>query len=225
MSNVFFPEFDGLGKQIVLKVESGTPQFSTQVQRGLGGTEFRVARWAAPRRSWKVALSVLPDTGDTDAYQTILAFFMARQGQADSFLWVPPEPGYIQGVAPNPSRFPQVARQIGVGDGAQKTFPLVRPIGGAVFPYLNQAEPVQWVDTRSVVPSFTENGVTKTPSVVADGGRMVAQFTTAPAAGAVVLATFDLAYRVRFSKDAVEFKQWAWRLWKGGTVELEQVFE
>lgn len=225
MSNVFFPEYDGMGKRIQLKVESGTPQFSTQVQRGIGGTEFRVSRWAAPRRSWKIALPVLPDTGDIDALQTIVAFFMARQGQADSFLWIPPEPGYIQGTAPNPSRYPLIARQIGVGNGVQLAFPLVRPLGGAAFPYGNQAEPIQWVDTRTSAATFTVGGVGAVPTLSNDGGRVVATFATAPGVGAVVLATFDFAYRVRFSKDAMEIKAWAWKLWKGGTVELEQVFE
>lgn len=226
MSNVFFPEFDGMGKRIQLKVESGTPSFSTQIQRGIGGTEFRVARWAAPRRSWKISLPVLPDTGDTDAYQTILAFFMARQGSADSFLWIPPEPGYIPGAGfPLFSRFPVLNKQIGWGNGSTRVFPLVRPIGGAGFPYGNQAEPVQAVDIRTNNPTFTVAGVTQTPAILNDGGRVVAYFLSPPAINAAILATFDMAYRVRFSKDSQEFKVWAWKLWKGGTVEIEQVFE
>lgn len=228
MSNVFFPATNGLGKAIPFAVKSRAPQFSTSIQRGQGGSEFRVSLWDAPRWKWTVSVPVLPDSARGDSLRTIFRFWMERRGAADSFLWVPPEDAttIANAVAGQGGRLTDI--QIGVGDGAQTIFPLVRPYGSASYPYGAAAEPVPWVDTRLVSPTCKVAGSAVTiSSVVADGetGGKCLQLAAAPAAGALVTATWDMAYRVRFLADSQAFEAWAWQLWRQGTFELEQAFE
>lgn len=226
MSNVFFPFVDGLGKAIPVKVEAVTPQFSTDVQRSQGGSEFRVSRWAGPRWSWKISVPVLPDASNSDAYRTIIGFFMERQGMADSFLWCPPSDSstIANGLAGKGARMTSV--QIGIGDGTQLVFPVIRPFGPGTYPYGKRAEIVQWIDTRSFVP-VGEHGanMVSPPGIVSNGMGKSIVFPTAPGVGVPVLVTCEVAYRVRFGKDAVDFKNWCWQLYRGGSIELEQVFE
>lgn len=228
MSNVFFPAVDGTGKAIHLKVDGRSAQFTTQVQRGIGGSEFRVSRWVAPRWTWKVSHPVLPDSSLSDTLRTILAFFMERQGSADSFLWSPPEDAATAagGLAGYGGRVTGV--QIGVGDGVQKIFPLVRPFGATAYPYGKSCEPVPWVDSRNFSPAVRVNGVAGTWSLGTSNGApggATQIFASAPAVGAVIVADFEMAYRVRFGKDSMDLKAWAWQLWKGSPFDLEQVFE
>jgi uncharacterized protein (TIGR02217 family) len=230
MSNVFFPTVDGLGKPIHFKVESREAQFQTDIQRGMGGSEFRLARWSAPRWKWTISLPILPDTATGDSLRTLIGFFMARQGSFDSFLWTPREDAPLPAagaalVGTNTNLLTGI--RIGTGDGIQTVFPLVRPYSGA-YPWGAFAEPVPWVDTRLAQPVAKVNGTTVTVAeILTDGatGGQCLRLAAAPASGTAVTADFRMAYRVRFGKDSATFKTWAYQLWKSGTFELEQCFE
>jgi uncharacterized protein (TIGR02217 family) len=229
MSNVFFPVLDGQGKAIPWVVESRAAQWSTQVQRGQGGSEFRIGMWAAPRWKWSVKLPLLRDDVQLAAFKTLAGFFMARGGMQDSFLFAPMEDAYQIGKAQAGGWCRLTGVQIGVGDGTQKVFPLVRPYGVQTYPYGRAAEPVQWVDTRNFTPVFKVNGVTQAGTTFAtfDGatGGVLATFTTAPGAGLSVTADFEFAYRVRLAADEFSAKWFAWAMFEGDGIELEQVLE
>ena len=86
MSNLLFPDLHGLAWSYTL-----TPMFSTEVQQATSGREVRAAFWSAPL--WKMALTYefLHDDAqhvDSNGYtelQQLVGFFLARQGQFDSF--------------------------------------------------------------------------------------------------------------------------------------------
>lgn len=227
MSNQFFPAFDGFGRVIPFLVTQRSFQASTLVTRGQGGSEFRASLWAYPRWKWGVSLPVLTDTAQGDALRTVIAFLMDRRGQQDSFLFCPPEDSLLMSDSVRCKGNTLTGVQIGVGDGTQKVFALVRPYGAGSYPYGAHAEPVPWVDTRNMAPVFRVNGVVQ-PGVTfatTDGatGGVLATFTTAPGAGLAVTADFEMAYRVRLTSDVVDFKAWAWQLNHGAEIELEQV--
>jgi len=228
MSNVFFPVLDGLSREIPWVIESREAQWSTQVQRGQGGSEFRVSLWAAPRWKWSIKLPMLRDDAQLAAFKTLAGFFMSRGGMQDSFLFCPTEDAYQISKAGKGAFCRLTGVQIGIGDGVQKVFPLVRPFGTQTFPYGRAAEPVQWVDTRNFAPVGKVSGGAQSCNFTAfDGitGGALATFATAPGSGLPVTADFEFAYRVRLATDSFSVKWLAWAMLEGDGIELEQVFE
>ena len=235
MSNIFFPVLDGLSREIPWVIESRKAQWSTQVMRGQGGAEFRVSMWEAPRWKWAVKLPMLRDGYQLAAFKTLAGFFMARGGMQDSFLFCPTEDAYQISKGGKGGFCRLTGVQIGVGDGTQKVFPLVRPFGTQTYPYGRAAEPVQWVDTRNTATVQAITPVGRVGGVVQAGttfntfdgstGGVLATFVTAPGAGALVSADFDFAYRVRLATDEFSAKWLAWAMLEGDGIELEQVFE
>lgn len=227
MSNLFFPVQDGMYREIPWLVESRAGQWSTQIQRSQGGSEFRLSRWAAPRWKWSVKLPMLRDDSRLAAFKTLAGFFMARGGMQDSFLFCPTEDAYQIGKATSGAFCRLTGVQIGVGDGVQKVFGLVRPFGGQAWPYGRSAEPVQWVDTRSFAPAGKVAGSTVSAAFGNASGAdgVLVTFASAPAAGTIVSADFEFAYRVRLASDEFSVKWLAWAMMEGNGIELEQCFE
>lgn len=225
MSNVFFPVLDGQSRPIQLKVTARQPQFVTDVQRSLGGSEFRVGRVAYPRWRFSISIPVLPDGSRDDALGTIMAFFIARMGQLDSFLFAPPDGANAIANFGSGGWNRLTGVQIGIGDGTQRTFTLVRPYGGGSWPYA-ASEPIQWLDTRNNALVVRDAGsVVSGVTTATSGGVVTVMLPFAPITGHAVTADFDYAYRVRFAVDAAKVDWLAWQLYKGFAVELEQVFE
>ena len=61
----------------------GGPMFSTSIATTLGGHEQRVGNWRLPRAKWRVSSG----PRDSDAFDELLAFFMARQGRLYGWLF------------------------------------------------------------------------------------------------------------------------------------------
>ena len=228
MSNVFLPVVDGLGKAIPWMVESREAQWSTQITQGQGGPEFRVSMWSTPRWHWALKFPLLKDDAALAAFKTLAGFLMARGGSQDSFLFCPMEDAYQISKAGSGAGCRLTSVQIGIGDGLQKVFPLVRPFGTQVYPYGRAAEPVQWVDTRNFSPVGRVAGAAVSATFGTfdgDTGGALVTFATAPAAGAVVSADFEIAYRVRMSSDSFSVRWLAWAMFEGDGLEIEQVLE
>lgn len=234
MSNQFFPVRDqsalgpgGTTRAIPWIVKSRAPRWNTQVQEGMGGSQFRTSRWANPRWSWTVSLPIMKDESTLAHWKVLVGFLMQMQGGADSFLFCPPESANTIGNRYKGAYCSLSGVQIGVGDGVQKVFPLVQPFGTQTYPYGKAAEPVQWLDDRNGAPTFRAGGsVVSATYRTWDGatGGELATFATAPGAGLAVTADFHFAYRVRVAND-VSFDQLAWQMWEGAELELEQCFE
>lgn len=67
--------------EIIEQGAEGGPSFSTTIATTLGGHEQRNANWLLPRAKW--SLSSGPRDGD--AFEALLAFFMARAGRLYAF--------------------------------------------------------------------------------------------------------------------------------------------
>ena len=216
MSNLLFPKIRGLAWQIVKN-----PTFSTEIQESLAGREVRVQNFQNP--IWEFTLSyeyLLNDPKSRDEneqtpLETLIGFFLARGGQFDDFLLNETDlTGRLEDSVYS-------GQPIGVGDGATKSFQLVRNAGGfmeAVQNPMNQTATVYL------------NGVAKlqgTDYTIANG---LVTFTVAPAASISITADFVFLHRVRFhtgtsrsGKEGIEFSNFSYQLYECKEVQLISV--
>ena len=151
-----------------------SPGFSTAIVTSAGGRESRNASWAAARTRYDAGPGVRSEAD----IATLLGFFRARMGPARAFRLRDP--------------FDSIGEDetIGRGDGVTRRFPLVkhyasaerritRPVAGSV---------------AVMVDGAAEHGFS-----VGAGGMIV--LDVAPAAGAVIAASFIFDVAVRFAED------------------------
>jgi uncharacterized protein (TIGR02217 family) len=209
MSNLLFPDLRGLAWDYTL-----APMFSTGVQQATGGREVRAAFWSAPL--WKISLtySYLRDDShhvDQNGYselQQIVGFFLARQGQFDSFLID------LAQLTRKPLDSTVSGQPIGTGDGSTSSFQLVRNIGG----YLEQVQNPTGQSATVYVAGVKK--IQSTDYTIANGS---VSFATPPISGAAITADFQWLWRVRFAQDSQEFDNFMYQLWECKKVELVAV--
>jgi uncharacterized protein (TIGR02217 family) len=185
MSNAIFPTLAGLEYPVVR-----TPVFKTLSQQASSGEENRVALWSTPRWQWTLSFNFLRDDAN-DEFRTLTAFFLARQGSYDSFLFSDPDDNLVTGQI------------LGTGDGAATDFQLIRNFGGYI-------EPILAPDSSNI--AVFVNG-TPTTAYNLDPGGLV-QFTTPPPSDAAVTATFGYFWPCRFLEDQYDFSKFMNRLWE-----------
>lgn len=195
MSNAVFPTFPGLQWPI-----ARTPIWSTTAKTSVSGRRFASANMSFPRYKFTLSYSFFRQgQGQTELAQMV-GFFNARQGDFDSFLFDDADDNSV------------TAQVIGVGDGANKVFQLVRTFGGFV-------EPVYTVNSA---PLIYLNGVLKTLTTdytISSTG--VVTFVAAPGAGVSVTWTGTYYRRVNFVQSSLEFSKFMSNLHELKKVELE----
>ena len=175
MSDEIFPVLPGLKWETVK-----TPIFHTLIQRAVSTRESRASLHFYPLYQWDLSFEVLRETTGFTELQTLLGFYLRRQGAFDSFLYDDTTDNAVTGQA------------IGTGDGSIKTFQLVRSFGGWVDPiYEIKSSPAPVI---SVAGSTIASNL-YTIGYVASGALT---FTNAPANGAAITADFSYYWRVRF---------------------------
>ena len=137
--------------------------------------------------------------------QTMVGFFLARQGRFDSFLFDDPDDDFIQG------------QELGVGDGQTTAFQMVRAYGGFVEGMYNlKSDPA---------PVVYLNGTAQAPSTYTigyfDSGLLT--FTNAPATGTVITVDFGYYWRCHFQEDLSEFDKFMNQLWEHKGIKIETV--
>jgi uncharacterized protein (TIGR02217 family) len=195
MSSEVFPSLAGLEYPVVR-----TPVFKTLIQQAVSGQENRAALQVYPRWQWTLSFNFLRDDAN-DEFHTLLAFFLARQGAYDSFLFTDPDDNAVTG------------QPIGVGTGSQAQFQLVRSFGGFDEPVLAPL----LVSNLKVggVPKIqgTDYGVGNWENGVTPNGT-VNFLTGAPAAGQSIVADIAYYWPVRFLADQYDFAKFMNRLWE-----------
>lgn len=176
------------------------PFFSTNVLTAASGLEKRAQFWSYPKWRFNLHYDVLR-ADSTNEFQTMVAFVLSQAGKFNAFYYKDPTDYHVD------------TQGIGTGDGATKTFPLVRSIGGFTEPvahspsvskvYLNGVEQV--------------SGWSLTASTYGRGSDTIT-FTSAPANGVLVTADFDYYFYCRFMEDETEFNNFMYRFW-----ELQQL--
>lgn len=196
MSNAVFPTLAGLTWNVVRQ-----PEFHTKTQKAVSGREIRLAFMAYPMYTFKMTYEVLRQTGANEELENLCGFFLQRQGSFDSFLYSDPTDNSV------------TAQGFGTGDGATKSFQLVRPFGTVATAFY---EPVQ---NLNGTPTIYSNGTVVSGANYTISNGLVT-FTTAPANGAVLTWTGSFYYRVRFNMDSAEFNQFMKDLWELKKCEL-----
>jgi uncharacterized protein (TIGR02217 family) len=196
-----FPALAGQGWSVHKK-----PAFSTIVASHVSGREVRDALYQNPIWSFELTFTGLDSSSTTypglgaNSLQTLMGFLLQMQGQFGTFLYTDPTDSIATDVT------------LATGDGATKTFTFSRFMGAFL-------EPVGWVLT---VPNVFLNGVNQ-PS----GWSLVAPnaltFTTAPASGVVIAATFTYAFLCRFDDDSIDFEEFMSNLWVVDSVKFKSV--
>lgn len=182
------------------------PTFSTRVASHVSGREVHTAYYAQTLYEFEVTFDALVSTANpalagagATSLQTLLGFYLAAQGQLNSFLYIDP----TDSVATN--------QTVGTGDGTTTTFALARTIGG-------YTEPVSWVTAINAV----------SVAGAAQGGWSLATpnlltLASAPAAGAAVTASFAYAFLCRFLDDQQDFENMMAGLWQLQSLKFRSV--
>lgn len=192
MSNVVYPALPGLTYNVVKR-----PTFSTRVQQATSGAELRAAFWTLPIWHYQLAYEFLR-TGDTyTELQTLLGFFLARQGQFDSFLFDDPDDDTV-------TQMP-----FGTGNGSLTSWQIYRTWGGFSEPVYN----------FNGTPQIYVGGVLQSSGYTLTSSGLLT-FTTAPANGATIAWSGRYYWPVRFDVDALEASKFMATLWEAKTVKL-----
>lgn len=195
MSQAIFPALPGLAWNI-----KRTPLFSTNVQRALSGRELRGTFQSFPLYQFDLQIEFLRDTVAVPEADTLVGFYLARQGSFDSFLFNDASDNACTDM------------NFGVGDGATRGFQLTRSFGagGFVFP-----EPVQNVN---VLTNIKIAGVA-TGAYAIDANGFVT-FTSAPNPAALLTWSGSYYYRCRFLNDTLEVNNFMQNLWEVQSVQF-----
>lgn len=196
MGNAVLPVLPGLTWNCV-----SAPNFSTKVQRAVSGRELRASFRAYPLWTFRLGYEVLRDGAAGVELDTLLGFFLARQGSFDSFLYSAPSDNAV------------TAMPFGTGDGATTVFQLTRALGAGGFSF---TEPVQ---NLNGTPSIYVAGVLQTSGVTI-GATGLVTFAAAPAAGQVLTWSGSFYYRCRFKDDVADFEQFLQGLWALKKLEM-----
>jgi uncharacterized protein (TIGR02217 family) len=200
MSTSVFPTLAGLGWSVTRR-----EIWKTRSQEAISGKETRIADWSYPRHQWTLGFDFLRQgafAGATYAEFALLAgFFNLRQGMFDSFLYADPDDNSVTGQA------------IASGDGATRSFALVRAFGGYVEPIL----------APNVVSHVYLNGVVQSPAgYTVNGWGTTAPgplvFATAPGNGVSIAADFTFYFPCRFAADQTDFEKFMAALYEAKKV-------
>jgi uncharacterized protein (TIGR02217 family) len=190
--------FDDVAFPLALGREAEVaPAFSTQVMTAGGGAEQRNAAWAEARTGYDVG----PGLRSEEDIALLLDFFRARLGPARGFRLRDPFDWQAAGV------------RIGIGDGTQRRFALVKRYGAGVRRITRPEPGSVAVQVAGRAAGF----------VVQPGGWVV--LDAAPAAGAVVTASFRFDVPVRFAEDRLAVSRATFRAGMAASVPLIELRE
>jgi uncharacterized protein (TIGR02217 family) len=191
MSNAVLPALVGLNYPVIK-----TPRWSTKVQTTVSGKETRLNLWSYPIWEYTLGYDVLRSDAVNLELQQLVAFYNARSGSYDDWLFNDPD----DNTATNQS--------FGTGDGTTTAFQLQRAYGGYV-------EPVRGINAIS---SVNVNGTTTAAYTVSATGLLT--FTTAPAASAALRWSGTYYWRVRFMDDHIDLNKFANQFWELKTLRF-----
>lgn len=181
---------------------SGGPGYSTTVVTTVSGHERRNANWAAARGKWNVAHGLKK----REQVAALIAFFRARKGRAYGFRFK------------DWTDYQAFAQVLGVGDGANKTFQLVKH-------YASGGE----IDTRLIAKPLTgtvkiyRDGVEAVTGWTVNTATGLVTFTTAPISGVQVTADFEFDVPVRFDSDQMDITIETYQLGSWGQIPVLEI--
>jgi uncharacterized protein (TIGR02217 family) len=184
------------------------PKFNTRVASHVSGREIRSA-WQQ-FAIYDLTLSFDFLRGDsTQEIETLMGFFMARQGQYDTFLLD------LGAVTQNSADSYVTMGAQGTGDGVSTVYTLLRTVGEA-------EEPVGYVFTADFTAVYVA-GTLQDPDSYTFASPNTLTFNTAPANGAQITASFRYYFICRFPADTQDFEEFMANLWSLHELKLTTV--
>ena len=174
---------------------SGGPERSTEIVLLGSGHEHRNQRWADSRRRYEVGYGIK----NLDALHTVVAFYEARRGPLFAFRFRDPLDWKSRPPRQPVSAFDQV---LGIGDGEQDSFPLVKSYGSGDHIYQRK---IEWVDESSLRVAVDGQELQKGEDfTLEDFNRLQFLPHAVPLENSEITAGFEFDVPVRFESD--EFK-------------------
>ena len=183
--HIRFPQDVALGAR-------GGPMRMTDVVTLASGAEERNQRWANSLRKYNAGYGVK----SKQELREILAFFEERRGRFHAFLWR----DALDYSSSDNGSVGADDQEIGVGDGVETDFQLVKTYGLNFDPYSR-------VISKPVAASLkiALDGVELLPADFGvDESTGVVSFNVAPASGVIVSAGFEFDVPVRFDIDFLD---------------------
>ncbi len=199
MTLPIFPTLPGQGWSV-----KKTPTFSTRVATHVSGREVRVPLYAHGLYAFELAFDGLDSSGayaglQAQSLQSLMAFYLACQGQAGAFVYIDPDDNAASNVS------------FGQGDGVTTQFTLQRSLGG----YSEPASYVTAVSAVSVAGSSATGWSLIAPNTLA--------FPSAPASGAALFWSGSFGFQCRFTDDSAEFEKFMSGLWMVKSLKFRSV--
>lgn len=187
----------------------GGPSRKTDIVRLVNGFEHRNSPHANSRRRYDAGAGIK----SLEDIHRLIAFFEARHGQRFAFRFRDPL-DHVSGL-PGSSLSPN-DQQIGVGDGMQTDFQLIKTYGDPAAEYVREV-------TKPVAGTLTchVDGVSATPTL--DPLTGIISFSTPPSVGAIISAGFQFDVPVRFDTDFLDITLEAFGAGQMQTVPLIEV--
>ncbi len=208
MSNELFPELPGLEWEL-----TKAPIFNTKIMTSINGRELRASYQAIPKYSITMSFAFLRENKGRNELQQLEAFFTARRGAFDSFLYKMPDDNQYQCTF--------------VGDGSTTTYQIFKHMHGLKMPLGNTVEMTQPVNPnmwnknegRNMWDSNTDKPMWRNGlSGITSDGKLILDDPLDEGEEITVSGTFF--YRCRFSDDEQQYVNFLHRLWKAQKVEL-----
>ena len=170
----------------------GGPERKTQVVIRANGRETRNQQWADSRRRYNAAKGVR----SMNDLHKVVEFFEERRGRMYAFRW---KDWADYKSCPPGDEISATDQVLGVGDGVQKEFQLVKTYGANFEPYTRKI--LLPAETK---PIITAVGGVPAAGFVLDPTTGLLTFAVAPAAGQQVTAGFEFDVPARFDSDTLE---------------------
>jgi hypothetical protein len=179
-----FPSLPGMAWGITRK-----PLTSTRQLIASSAVEYRAQNWQVPLYQWALPIEFLRQRLSYTEWATLEAFILNQAGMFNTWL-------FSDASTPD---YAVTNQPIGSGTGTQTAFPLVRSFGGFSIPvnYVNAVSLVNVAGTPTGAYTITQTGYY---------GPDTINFTSAPANGAAITASFSYYFTCRFLSDEPEFE-------------------
>lgn len=172
----------------------GGPERRTDVVTLSNGFEERNTPWSHSRRRYDAGLGLR----SLDDIETVIAFFEARFGQLYAFRWK--DWADFRSAMPSQDIMP-FDQEIGVGDGAQVTFQLVKTYRSGDYTY---ARPITKPVEGTVAVALGSNVLQETIDYTVDYETGLVALSAAPAADEILTAGFEFDVPVRFDTETIQ---------------------
>lgn len=172
----------------------GGPERRTEIVTLANGFEERNTPWAHSRRRYDAGMG-LRSLSDVAA---LVAFFEARRGSLHGFRWK--DWSDFKSCGPE-GGIGHEDQRVGTGDGANRTFQLVKLYGFGDAAY---GRPIHKPIAGTVTIGIDGRSLAEGTDFAVDPARGVVTLAAAPAQGAAVTAGFEFDVPVRFDTDIIQ---------------------